>query len=331
MDSEATPAPASPGVSRWQRHALSWLGPSVCGVALNQLADVIPHPVVAAALVLVAVMYAARRLDATAPLMKRLPMVLLRIALAGLTAAMLLPKSWAAPLICSLLVVFLIVALLTPHRGDLVALFLGIGVFTYGVGMTFYSLPPRPPGWLHVGFAVIGVGLAALGLNMVKRPQLLFPSSGIAASTLRRLRHHAAEKGPFSFGPGGTAIAFLGVIALTSDHQSPALVAAEILAVVVGLSLVGAEIALSLPERRMALFGIFLVIGGASLTAIAALIACSAEGKDFILVPTVGAPGLFMATAGISSLDAVGALARLNRGFQDMIKPESHHRTGNDG
>jgi hypothetical protein len=330
MDSEDTLAPASPGLPRWQRHLLSWLGPSVCGVALNQLADLIPHLVVVAALVLVAVMYGARRLDATAPLMKRLPTVLLRIALAGLTAAMLLPKSWAAPLICSLIVVFLIVALLTPHRGDLAALFLGIGVFTYGVGLTFYSLPPHPPGWLHVGFAGIGIGLASLGLQLVKRPQLVLPPSGITASSLRRLRHHAAEKGPFSFGPGGTVIALLGAIALTSDHQSPALVGGEILAMVVGLSLVSAEIVLSLPERHMAFFGISLNIGGASLTAIAALIACSAEGKDFILVPIVGAPGLLMATAGISSLDAVGALSRLNRGLKDMVKPESHHPAGHD-
>jgi hypothetical protein len=312
----------------WQRRLLSWLGPSVCGVALNQVADLVPHLVVVAALVLVGVMYAARRLDATAPLMRRLPTVLLRVALAGLTAAMLLPKSWAAPLICSLIVVFLIVALLTPRRGDLVALFLGIGVFTYGVGLTFYSVPPHPPGWLHVVFAGIGVGVASLGLGLVKRPQPVLPPGGITASSLRRLRHHAAEKGPFSFGPGGAVVVLLAVIALTSGNQTPALMAGEILAAVIGLSLVGAEIVLSLPERHMALFGISLTTGGAALTAIATLIACSAEGKDFILVPMVGAPGLLMATAGISALDAVGAWSRLNRGLKDLTRPEPHQQDG---
>jgi hypothetical protein len=324
MDSEDTPAASSPGLPRWQRQLLSWLGPSVCGVALNQLADLVPHPVVAAALVLVGVMYGARRLDATAPLMRRLPAMLLRIALAGLTAAMLLPKSWAAPLICSLIVVFLVVALLTPRRGDLVALFLGIGVFTYGVGLMLYPVPPHHPRWLHVVSAVIGVGVASLGLSLVKRPQAVFPPGGITASSLRRLRHRAAEQGPFSFGPGGAFLVVLAVIALTGSDRSPALVAGEILAVVIGLTLVGAEIALSLPERHMALFGISLTAGGSALTAIATLIACSAEGKDFILVPIVGAPGLLMATAGISSLDAVGAWSRLNRGLRELTRPDPH-------
>jgi hypothetical protein len=321
MDSEDTPAPSSPGLPHWQRHLLSWLGPSVCGVALNQLADLVPHPVVVAALVLVGVMYGARRLDATAPLMRRLPTMLLRVALAGLTAAMLLPKSWAAPLICSLMVVFLVVALLTPHRGDLVPLFLGIGVFTYGVGLTFYSMPPHPPGRLHVVSAGIGAGVALLGLGLVKRPP-----GGITASSLRRLRHHAAEKGPFSFGPAGAFVVLLAVIAMTGGDRTPGLVAGEMLAMVIGVALVGAEIALSLPERHMALFGISLVAGGAALTAIATLIACSADGKDFILVPMVGAPGLLMATAGISALDAVGAWSRLNRGLRDLTRPEPQKR-----
>ena len=72
-------------------------------MALNQLADVVPYVVVAGALFLVAILYGLSRLDATAPLVRGLPRMLLRVITAGIVAALLLPASWSRPVIGALI------------------------------------------------------------------------------------------------------------------------------------------------------------------------------------------------------------------------------------
>jgi hypothetical protein len=97
MSSDDRPAPplrSGPAVPRWQRVLVRWLGPAVCGVALNQLADIVPYPAVAATSVVLAVVVGLSRLDRTTPLVRGLPRFLLRVIAAGVLAAMVLPESW---------------------------------------------------------------------------------------------------------------------------------------------------------------------------------------------------------------------------------------------
>src|SRR5689334_13749962 len=104
----AEDTPLTPAVPRWQRTLVRWLGPAVCGVALNQLADVVPYVVVAGALLLVAILYGLSRLDATAPLVRGLPRMLLRVITAGIVAALLLPASWSRPVVGTLILLIVL-------------------------------------------------------------------------------------------------------------------------------------------------------------------------------------------------------------------------------
>ncbi|WP_433721749.1 hypothetical protein ACQP2Y_41130 [Actinoplanes sp. CA-051413] len=301
-----------------QRTLVRWLGPAVCGVALNQLADVVPYVVVAGALFLVAILYGLSKLDATAPLVRGLPRMLLRVITAGIVAALLLPASWSRPVIGTLILLIVLLVLLTPQRGTVLASLIGISVFTYGVSLVFLAPAPTAPGLLVAVFVSFGVMIALAGLAVLSRPERVVRPAGLTVASLQRLRRFVAD------GAGsGLIISLSGVIAVlcvialsTGEH-----VAATVLALFSALCLAGVEVVLWLPERHSPFVGVLLALAGISLTALGALIGLTGDGRELITVPLLGTLGLALAVGGLTLLDATGTLPRLRRRMTYLITP----------
>jgi hypothetical protein len=314
----AEDTPLTPAVPRWQRTLVRWLGPAVCGVALNQLADVVPYAVVAGALFLVAILYGLSRLDATAPLVRGLPKMLLRVITAGIVAALLLPASWSRPVIGSLILLIVLLVLLTPQRGTVLASLIGISVFTYGVSLVFLTPAPTAPGLLVAVLVFAGVMIALAGLAVLSRPERVVGPAGMTVASLRRLREFVGE------GPGngllitfGGVVVLLCVIALTNGAQVPV----TVLVLFSALCLAGVEVVLWLPERHGPFVGVLLALAGISLTAVGALIGFTGDGRGLIAVPLLGTVGLALTVGGLTLLDATGTLSRLRHRVTSLITP----------
>ncbi|GAA3905318.1 hypothetical protein [Actinoplanes auranticolor] len=307
----AEETPLTPAVPGWQRTLLRWLGPAVCGVALNQLADVVPYLVVGGALLLVAVLYGLSRLDATAPLVRGLPRMLLRVITAGLVAALVLPASWSRPVIGSLVLLIVLLVLLTPQRGTVLASLIGICLFTYGVTLVFLTPAPTAPALLVAACTYFGVMIALGGLAVLSRPERVVRPTGVTVASLRRLRQFLYGAGNGLLLTTSGVIVLLCVIALTDGEYGPVAVAAIVLVLIAALAVAGVEVVLWLPERHSPVVGVLLVLGGVSLTAVGCLIGFTGDGRDLIAVPLLGTSGMAMVVGGLTLLDATGALPRL--------------------
>jgi hypothetical protein len=316
--SDDTPPPgttSTPAVPRWQQKLARVLGTAVCGLALNQLADVVPYLVVGLVLVVVGVVFGLSRLDATAPLVRGLPTMLLRVIVAGIVAATLLPESWCGPVIVFLTALIILVALLPPRRGNALAPLVGISVFSYGVAVVFFALQSdKSPAAITVAGVFFGFFIAMAGLTMLTEPRLEIRADG---TTVAKLRRSVTEGSGFGMlaALGGLCV-IVGFLCLAASE-----VAAGILLLITGLAVIGMEVVVWLPERHDWLVGLLLTVGGVSFTALSGVAAFSATGKNLIVVPIMGALGLAMAGGGLSLLDASGTLLRLRRWSAYLIKP----------
>jgi hypothetical protein len=87
------------------------------------------------------------------------------------------------------------------------------------------------------------------------------------------------------------------------------------------LCLAGVEVVLWLPERHGPVVGVLLALAGISLTAVAALIGLTGDGRELITVPLLGTSGLALAVGGLTLLDATGTLPRLRRRLTYLVTP----------
>ena len=307
---------------KWQQTLVRWLGPAVCGVALNQLADVVPHLVVAVALAVVAILYGLSKLDATAPLVRGLPKLLLRVVIIGIVAAMLLPDSWAGPVIWSATGLIVLVVLLTRQRGTALASLIGISIFTYGVVLAATAPTSNLPGLVVAALIYLGVMITLGGLAVLQHPKRMIHPRGITVPDVRRLREFLDKRAGLLIQIGGF-VALFNIGMLTSTNIGPAARAASALAMLTGLAVVGVEMVLWLPERHGLLVGVLLAVGGTSLTAASVLTGFAGTGKELVAVPILGALGLAMAGGGLSLLDATGTLPRLRRRLTYLVQPDS--------
>ncbi|GAA3339782.1 hypothetical protein GCM10020358_24800 [Amorphoplanes nipponensis] len=326
MSADESPPPGS-AVPPWQRTLVRRLGPAVCGVALNQIADVVPYPAVAVAAAVLAILYGLSRLDRTAPLVRGLPRVLLRVIAAGVVAAMLLPASWTGPVIAGLTGLIVLALLLTRRRGDALAALIGISVFSYGVALVFSATQLRSSIVVTGFLAGCGVLLALVGLGVLSHPEQVIRSNGLSLATLGGLRRWVTDGAGFGVlaALGGlTLLAGLGV--LTTDGRVAVRVAAAVLLVVAGLAVIGAEVVLWLPERHGPFFGVLLALAGLALTALGGLIGFAGAGPDLVAVPILGTFGLALAGGGLSLLDDAGSLRRWQRRLRCLVRPDPDAR-----
>lgn len=303
------PVPDEPAVVRWRVVLVRWLGPVVFGIALNQLSNVLSPVAVGALVVVVAVVYGFNRLDATAPLAKALPRVLLYLAVAAVALAVATPTSWNGPITVVAIVLIACTALLAPHRAVASGTLAGISIFTAGLHV-LSNPPPRLHGvgdWLV--FLAIGASGTTMGLLILDNRRWLFGPGGITVADVRQWR--------MAWGRGSALgiIAVVAAIAAVRAGGNP-LVAAT--AMTAGLSWLVVSLVFFFSERLDTLAGAMLVTCGASVAGLGAF----AFGDHELLVGTVAAcAGVAMAGGGFSLLDTTGVLARLRAWLERLVRP----------
>lgn len=315
-------SPPESAAPQWQRTLVRWLGPAVCGIALNQIADVVPHFAVVVASVVLAIMFGLSKLHRTAPLVRGLPRVLLIVIAAGIVASVLMPASWTNPIIGSLTGLIVLSLLLTKERGTALATLIGISVFTYGVGLGF-SAPHLPSnGFISVLLTLFAVccslALVVAGLCVLTHPERVIRSNGMTLATLCRLRQWHSGNGFGTLPTLGSVTMLVG--ALLTAHGPTA---AGVLLMVIGFAVIGGEIVLWVHERHSPLFGVLLTVAGAALTALSGLIGFGSTGQQIVMlmVPILGTLGLAMVGGGLSLLDDAGTLPRLYRRVTQLTEP----------
>ena len=161
------------------------------------------------------------------------------------------------------------------------------------------------------------------GLGVLRHPERAIRSNGMTLTTLHRLRRWATDGNGFgAIGALGAFTLLAGLGVLTGDGRTPADVAAGVLLMVAGLAVIGGEVVLWLPEPPGALFGALLTLAGLALTGLSGLIGFAGAGRELVAVPILGALGLAMAGGGLSLLDDIGTLSRLQRRLTYLVRPD---------
>jgi hypothetical protein len=285
------PVAENPGVPRWRKELDRAIRPIALAWAMTLLTDSLPRPARIVVIVVVAIVYGFDRLDKNTRLARRLPYLMIYIAVGCFALAVTTPKAWSGTATLLAVVLMASATLITADRAVGLARLAGVSMITAGVYViTSAQLPAVLAGCLAI---FLGLGVAAYGNTMFTR---------------HNLRDHRLMWGRVS---GLGLIGFFGSVQAAQVGSLPA--AAMGFAASLSLFTVGAVLTFTADgDRQDMLAGALFAVCGFSVTGLGAL---AFHAEQYAVGFTLVALGIAVAGAGLSLLESTGVVHRLRQTY----------------